>query len=238
MALEFFAPALTFYFDSLLTNDCKTLSKYELGIEALNFMSPTAKLEFSKLYRAALAKRLLAKNSDSGMEEILISKQKSKAMVGDSSDWMLRMIEETTKKQPILSGSIWPTPYKSKVCPAEITEQKIKSAVESRQKNLQKSAEKDQLVYCWHAASRVVLNKPVNNLVLNLLQFEVFKKLAAKKFSVEALNADEIIIAKQLQRPGFPKSNGALLQSDFSFNKQLKSGSDFAVNADLLNEVE
>merc|ERR1712178_148849 len=130
------------------------------------------------------------------------------AMVDEACRRSLKMIQEIQNKENCLSGSIWPTPYRSDTQKIEITDDKIKNAVENQKIHVQKSLKTDQVVYCWQEASQVYLKKP--QIVVTIPQFEILKKIKEKK----QLDDKDKMIIMQLQRPGFPKSSGFLLDKN------------------------
>ena len=72
-----------------------------------------------------------------------------------------------------------------------------------------------------------MLKKP--NVVVSFIQFEVLKKVLRNS----KLTDKEEMVVLQLQRPGFPKSGGFLLDKSRKINDKVVKGTNFCVNSDF-----
>ena len=214
--------------DMLFVNKSASKGRFKMVLNVLECLSPGGKVQFASLYRSSVCKRLMNGLSDLEAEKMFLDGWNG-VMIDEACRRSLKMIQEVSVKSPVLSGSIWPTPYRQNTqVVTEITDAKIKQKIQEEQSKIEKSLKTDQVVYCWQEASQVVLKKP--NVVVSIPQFKVLKKVLKN----DKLSERELVISAQLQKPGYPKSGGVLLDGTLKINPDVGKGANFCVNADFM----
>ena len=189
----FLQPAIIFFADMLFVNKSVSKGRFKMVLNVLDCLSPGGKVQFASLYRSSVCKRLMNGLSDLEAEKMFLDGWNG-VMIDEACRRSLKMIQEVSVKSPVLSGSIWPTPYRQNTqVVTEITDAKIKQKIQEEQSKIEKSLKTDQVVYCWQEASQVVLKKP--NVVVSIPQFEVLKKVLKN----DKLSERELVISAQFR---------------------------------------